>query len=1126
MPMPTMNDNDRRNVLNLGGDIGEEYRKALIRQRIDEDRKKYMGDNQAKVLPEPTKDMELGDEARKGVTEMADQGKMAAQMLKSVDSGIKSLEGITKTIEGPPAEGEEERSFMDSVGTFLKELPGQVAGGAMDAVNSTIDTARDLGKAAGIPNYALQFKNEKGEVDLDILSPEEVEAKGGMSTGVLPEVEKATTVAGGFTRSIANFAAGFIPAAKGLKAAGMVSKIGTSMAAGAIADGVAMDPHQDRLATLLNEVPALKEVIPDFMADNDPANESAWEGRIKNVLEGVLVGGATEAAVSGATKMFKAYKAFKNAPVVPKTPTQIVQEIEAAGAAKASADDLINPVPVDLGPEELLSKTPEGKTFVNHARINTAEDVHKVMQNMADEIDNTAKLSNVESRAASVEEYTAIKDLLGREPQRPFTASEAIAARDIMTSSAYSLTKLAKAAADPMASPEILFQFRKAVEVHRAIQETVIAGRKATAQSLQSWNVSSKSSTARAKQINELLGGAGDDAKVMAKMIDDLADKGLEAVSKAVQASLGKKLGDSYYQVWINGLLSSPATHGANIVSNTGTALFSIPERYITAGFDAMRGAGGESIAAANGRAAGFFGGLSDGFKLMTGKVKNEALSAGSKLERPVDAISSAAWGKQPDSVIGKGLDYLGRAIGLPGWALEKGDTFFKGVGYRMKLQETAHLTAAREGLKGKAFRERVADILANPAEVMVDEATDFARYQTFTNQAGDIAGAVRKLTTAVPGGKFIVPFLRTPANILSYGFERTPLALAMGDVRAAIRKGGPEGAEALARISAGSLLMASVTPLVLDGKVTGAGPSDFNQKRALEETGWKPYSVKIEDNYISYERIEPLSTLIGYSADIGSIMGQMEEEDSGELVAAGLAAFARNLTNKTFLSGLTQLTDVVVSGSASQWENYASRMTAGFIQPVYSSAGRVASHSFDRTKRDYKGDDVNGFLRQTIDRAMSTIPGMGSDAPPLRDVWGNAQEYYNGVAPTLEAVSPIKIYKEDQDPVNKLIADNDIPLTLPSRNVLGVRLTNEEYSRYGELAGKMAKEKLDSLYNNGTFNKKTSGPDGTAALIVKRVLTKSREVASAKLVKEMPDLQSRIYDARQEAKAKMIGGK
>ena len=251
-----------------------------------------------------------------------------------------------------------------------------------------------------------------------------------------------------------------------------------------------------------------------------------------------------------------------------------------------------------------------------------------------------------------------------------------------------------------------------------------------------------------------------------------------------------------------------------------------------------------------------------------------------------------------------------------------------------------------------------------------------------------------------------------------------------------------------------------------------------------------------------------------------------MEGDESEELVAAGLAAFSRNLTNKTFLSGITQFVDVVTSNSPSKWENYASRMAAGFVQPVYSSAGRVAAHYFDRTKRDYKSDDVTGFLRSTMNRAMSTIPGIGSDAPPLRDVWGNEQEYYNGVAPALEAMTPIKAYKEDKDPVNKLIAENEIPLTLPSRNVMGVRLTNEEYSRYSELAGKMAKEKMDSLYKQGTFDNKSYGPDGTAALIVKRVLTTSREVAVRKLVREMPELQSRIYDAKQEAKAKMIGGK
>ena len=142
-------------------------------------------------------------------------------------------------------------------------------------------------------------------------------------------------------------------------------------------------------------------------------------------------------------------------------------------------------------------------------------------------------------------------------------------------------------------------------------------------------------------------------------------------------------------------------------------------------------------------------------------------------------------------------------------------------------LNEQATKEALNEGLTGSAFKQRVADLVQNPTNPMHDVSTDFARYQTFTNETGKFAKSVNSAVQATGVGKYIVPFVRTPANILSYGFERTPLAFVMSDVRNALKAGGTEASIAMARIAGGSMLMASVVPFVTDGKITGGGPAN-----------------------------------------------------------------------------------------------------------------------------------------------------------------------------------------------------------------------------------------------------------------------------------------------------------
>lgn len=1035
----------------------------------------------------------------------------------------------------------ESEGFLANVGTFIKEMPEQFVGGVNDALNNAIELARDTGKAVGIPNHAIQYKNKKGEWDFKILTEKEVEEKGGLDK-VLPEFDEASTVGGNMMRALVTFATGFIPAVKGAKALGVTSKIGqvgTGMAAGGVADAIVSDPHQERLATFLNEVPVLGAIIPDYIADNDPTNETEWEGRIKNVIEGAVLGGASEVIVSKVTKLFQGYKAAKIAKEAdggkaPLTPEEVVANMDEAGLQKAEAQkeflEKQLPEPLDNAGQAVKEEAAKkrGKVFINMDRINTEEDVKVLMQRSADlEADklNKGKKTFKGIEEASASQMADVNDLLSRPTTRVFSAEEALAARNILTSSADNLTVYGQIASLPTAGPVELFNFQKALSLHNDIQVKVFGGRKATAQSLGAWRIQAKSEAGRLKQIQEVMENGTKDSREMALMISDTASAGGN-VSKMAGDLTNGRWANAHYQIWINGLLSSPATHAANITSNVGTTVMSVPERYMTAGFESMMGVNGSAFIEANARATGMISGIKDGFQLMTGKITDARLTRSSKLEQPIEPISAIAWGKQPDSVIGKGLDYLGKVVGLPGWALEKSDNFFKGINYRMMLNETAAKQAFEEGLKGKAFKMRMGDLINNPSEAIQDVAVDFARYQTFTNEAGEFTKGVQTaLNNTMGTGKYVMPFVRTPSNILKYGFERTPLAPLVNDNWAKIKAGGSEAAEIYAKMSAGSLIMAAVSAATLNGDITGSGPANWDEKRALEATGWQPYSLHLGDKYISYERFEPISSLTAYAADITTILGQTDDDSSDELVAAALAAFARNLGNKTFLSGMMEFVDVMNSGSPKKIEKYTQKMGAGLIAPFYSSAIKKGNNYFDDVKRDYTPDDVNGFLKSTFLLAQENIPGMGRSAPPLRDAWGERRHYSNGIAPILDAVSPIKIGANNNDPVNRLIADNRIPLTLPERTINGVKLTNKEYSRYSELAGKTAKMELDNAKTSGLFDGMSGGPEGEIALVVKAIITGSRSAAKGELIMESPELEDRIYQNKLEIESKLLEG-
>src|SRR5581483_11172048 len=108
--------------------------------------------------------------------------------------------------------------------------------------------------------------------------------------------------------------------------------------------------------------------------------------------------------------------------------------------------------------------------------------------------------------------------------------------------------------------------------------------------------------------------------------------------------------------------------------------------------------------------------------------------------------------------------------------ALSASDEFFKTIGYRMELSAQALRQAVSEmpDAAPEALKSRVAQIIENPPENLRLAAVDAATYQTFTNAPGKLAQTLGQLTTHYPALKVILPFTRTPANILNYTFERT----------------------------------------------------------------------------------------------------------------------------------------------------------------------------------------------------------------------------------------------------------------------------------------------------------------------------------------------------------------
>ncbi|MGB1304007.1 hypothetical protein [Pseudoalteromonas marina] len=1047
-------------------------------------------------------------------------------ILGKLESGAKTTASIAK----------------DVVGGVI-EAPRQVLGGVTDAIQEVVFAADDLTSGishalsdAGIPD-TIQIFNEDGELDFDLLTRSEALKKTDKIGDILPDIDNPRTVTGGLVRGISQFLTGFIPASKGIQALGVTSKIGTATAAGGIADFTVFDPLEDRLSNLIESSDILKNPVTEYLSAD--ADDSKAEGRFKNTIEGLALGGLTEVFLkavktirlkkiaSGEVKakakdLELANKLTESTKVKPKVEpefipfnkkTQIVEE----GLNKAKAGENL--------------ADPEAAKNINTANLNTTDDVKNLIDKVA-ETDakpiNKARREEItlkETENLADELGMTVSDLLDRRRGQAFNAEQAVAARKILVSSGENLFKLAEVAKN--GADEDLALFRRAFAQHQAIQKQVSGLTAEAGRALGSFRIEASSAKAQNRAIKEALeaGGGADFTKDLAAKMSDLKssheiNKFVEGVSKATKPEM-------IYEAWINALLSSPATHVVNALSNSIVSGVAIGERKIAQLLGQARGSA-DSIALGEATAQfkGMIEGAKNGLKLAYGVIKTgDPTDPLQKIEAQ-KFKSITAENLNLTGSAGTAANFIGETVRLPGRFLSAGDELFKSIGYRMELNALAFRTASKEGLEGKAMTDRIQSILNDPPESIHIEAMDAGRYQTFTKQLGDAGQVVQKAREKLWGAKVIMPFIRTPTNIIKYVGERTPLAPLSKAVRAEFAAGGARKDLALAKIAMGSTLMAIGADMAMSGDITGKGPSNYQLAKMLRETGWQPYSVKVGDTYYSYSRLDPVGAFIGLSADMSEIIAHSEEQDALDVASASILATAQNVTSKTYLRGVAEFFDMMSSTSSEvgaankKQKRWLTRLAGTVVPSGVASLERVISPELSATYG-------------VIDQISSRTPGLSENLPPRRNVFGEPVVLQGGLGPDI--LSPIYTSKAKDDPViNEIVAQKAI-INMPQKTIMGVELTPEQYDRFVVLSSgtdnqgvkkQSIKAKLREVFRSSLYKKATDGSDGSKQLIIKSVFNSYKQSATAQMLKEFPELKSGIVDSMEVKKFNLTGKK
>jgi hypothetical protein len=545
------------------------------------------------------------------------------------------------------------------------------------------------------------------------------------------------------------------------------------------------------------------------------------------------------------------------------------------------------------------------------------------------------------------------------------------------------------------------------------------------------------------------------------------------------------------HEIYINSILSGPRT---NLVNALTTGIYTAKEPLDTitsALLDIPMSVGrkggrarytGEAWAELASLKTGFTDGLRSSWKTIRDGI-------------PADAIEKYEF--RPSAFTGK----LGRAINIPTNIMEATDQFFKGINYRMAVSKLSYREVKKAGVVGKTkFADDLAKLIANPTDEIMEEAHQITLERLFRRQAGKTTQALMNVRESQPVLKFLLPFIRTPVNLLKVGLETSPLGIFNPKLIKNIATRNPQAAEQLAKVALGSLFAGGLYLYAKDGKITGAAPTTEAKRDQFYREGKQAYSIKIGDTWVSYQRLEPFNQTF---TQIAALVEASEADDKDIVGKAGQVTntIAKNFVSQSYMSGIADIMDAIAEP-----ERYGSgvinRMATGMLVP-YSSFTRTVAQTADTTIR--KPESL-------LESLKASIPGLSQQVPARLNAFGETTQRET------PAFFPINYTTEIETALNKELADTDTGIGYVSGKVGSISLNNKEESEYQQVVGGIIKSALEKLISSPEYAGLTKAE---RERMLSSAITKARSLGKDEYIKSSSIVDPKVGDSDEVLQAR-----
>lgn len=389
----------------------------------------------------------------------------------------------------------------------------------------------------------------------------------------------------------------------------------------------------------------------------------------------------------------------------------------------------------------------------------------------------------------------------------------------------------------------------------------------------------------------------------------------------------------------------------------------------------------------------------------------------------------------------------------------------------------------------------------------MIAQATQDAMKATYKddNAWTQLFSSIHKLGGV---GEVVMPFTKTPANMVARSLDYSPVGLAKGLKDFYTKGGNPaEYIDEIAKGLTGSAGMALGAALYKSGVLTGAESENANKKAFDKQNGFLPFAIHVPGTNVYYRISDFQPSMMSVITGAAWAQAASGDETPEQAAKGAVVAFTNTLADNSNLSNIGDLFGNYDGLGGGLWD-----AALGLPQSMVPSLSNAIAKSTDTTVRNPY--DATDPLQSQKNQIMAKIPGLSKELPAAYDTWGNEKQRDN--AAFEQFLDPAAFTNQTASSRDKEIqrlyeATGDIGVYPPSvkngTDVDGLKLDNTQTSEYQRTAGQLNRQIVDEVMRTDEYRQ---ADDATRVKMLKTAYTigseAGKEAANPDYVSENKD--------------------